>query len=131
MELWALASPGPVGEDVLFLWYQQIKYKSSSRASRKTITAKTLSGHPGLTRDFLQHSQGEVLVSMSSDTSPVVMIWRTLWLGWIVKYMCFDVSLHHGKVRDIKYIFVCVTRVGIQWSPSNKDTPSAKQFCPY
>ncbi len=29
------------------------------------------------------------------------------------------------------FIITGTVTIGVQWSPSNKDTPSAKQFCPY
>ena len=37
----------------------------------------------------------------------------------------------HELQRPQKSKEILEDQIHIQWSPSNKDTPSAKQFCPY
>ncbi len=36
---------------------------------------------------------------------------------------------HYNKM--LQFTSSCLKLIQVQWSPSNKDTPSAKQFCPY
>ncbi len=41
-------------------------------------------------------------------------------------------QLQHDHATCIGLLLCsAIGHLAIQWSPSNKDTPSAKQFCPY